>query len=453
MSNTTISPYMNLPVPVVGVDPGPDWATDINSCFALVDQHNHSVGQGNQINPSGLDINDDLPLNDNNLTLVRSIRFTPQDSPLALASDLNCAYVSGVDLYYNDGNGNQVQITQNGGVAGSPGSISNLTSPASAAYVSADQTFVWQSDVNTAANLDAGSLLLRNLTANSKALTLSPPAAMGSNFTLTLPSIPGNQSFLSIDTSGNIAAFANTSAGITAAMITNGTITGAKIASGTITAGLLASDSVTTVKILDANVTTAKIADGAVTTAKIADASITEAKLDTTLDAKLNGGGAKAWISYNAVVLTGTYSQTLTTITVTATAHGLSNGQKVLLDFTSGTAPDGYYVVGGAATNSFTVTSGVSTSTSGNVSLTARVKASYNIASISKSSTGNYTLTYTTALADAFPAVGGMSGLGSGQGFIRIETAPTTTTLNIQCISASLAGNDPSYVSVVVFGN
>jgi predicted phage tail protein len=62
-----------------------------------------------------------------------------------------------------------------------------------------------------------------------------------------------------------------------------------------------------------------------------------------------------------------TYSQTTTTITVTSTAHGLVAGDYVYLDFTSGTATDGTYVVATAAANSFTVTA-ASATTSGNVS-------------------------------------------------------------------------------------
>ena len=63
-----------------------------------------------------------------------------------------------------------------------------------------------------------------------------------------------------------------------------------------------------------------------------------------------------------------TYSQATTTITVTSTAHGLVAGDYVYLDFTTGTATDGTYVVATAVANSFTVTSSVSTTTSGNVS-------------------------------------------------------------------------------------
>lgn len=65
-----------------------------------------------------------------------------------------------------------------------------------------------------------------------------------------------------------------------------------------------------------------------------------------------------------------TYSQSGTTITVTSTAHGLLANDYVYLDFTSGIATDGTYLVATAAANSFTVTSAASTTTSGNVSWT-----------------------------------------------------------------------------------
>ena len=72
--------------------------------------------------------------------------------------------------------------------------------------------------------------------------------------------------------------------------------------------------------------------------------------------------------TYNLRALSATYSQTGTTITVTSTSHGYVAGDKAWLDFTSGNGVDGYYTVVTAAANTFTVTSGTSATTSGNVS-------------------------------------------------------------------------------------
>jgi len=208
MANTFPTPNMTLALPVVGPngDPGPDWAYNLNNNFSILDGHSHSVGSGVQITPSGLNINADLTFGSNNAINLRSVRFFPQVSPLAgVSPDLGCLYESGVDLYYNDGNGNQVRITQSGGVAGSPGSISGLVAPASASYVVGTTTFVWQSAALTSANMDFGAATFRNITASSFGITLQPPVALGADYTLVFPAaLPASIKFLTVDNAGNI---------------------------------------------------------------------------------------------------------------------------------------------------------------------------------------------------------------------------------------------------------
>lgn len=196
---------MSLPNPVPNVDPGPDYANNIQSCFNILDQHNHSPGSGAQINSSGLNINADLLYNNNNATTLRSIRFQPQLTALALASDIGCLYESGVDLYYNDGLGNQIRITQSGNVTGASGTITGLPSgTASASYAAG--TFTFQAATLTPANIDGGSFIFRNNTASSNGITVSPPNALGSNYGITLPLLPASTLPLSISTSGTMSA-------------------------------------------------------------------------------------------------------------------------------------------------------------------------------------------------------------------------------------------------------
>jgi hypothetical protein len=64
----------------------------------------------------------------------------------------------------------------------------------------------------------------------------------------------------------------------------------------------------------------------------------------------------------------GTYSQTTTTITVTITGHGLVDGQRVFLDFTTGTSRDAVFEVTVTNANVFTVTSTTASAT-GNVTM------------------------------------------------------------------------------------
>lgn len=383
MANTNPSTYMLLPVPAVGIDPGPQWATDINSCLTILDQHDHTSGNGVQITPAGLNINTDLPFINNNITDARSVRFFPQTTALVGATDIGCAYELNGDFYYNNSSGVAVQITNGSSLAGATGSISGLVAPASATYVAIGTTFVWKSAATVSANMDAGSIILRNLTASSKGLTLSPPAAMGADYTVTLPALPGSQKIMTMDAAGAMAApytidgttltintnvigvlaggigttqLANlsvTDAKIASRTITNdkivvSTITYAEIASLTIIQDNLADNCVNRDKILDLEVIRAKIAANAidstkldtssVTTPKIADQHVTTAKLallavdtaqiaaNAVTTAKIANGNVtyakQAAINYN----NGVASLTTTLTPLRATTAGIMIG-------------------------------------------------------------------------------------------------------------------------------
>jgi len=68
--------------------------------------------------------------------------------------------------------------------------------------------------------------------------------------------------------------------------------------------------------------------------------------------------GISANISINS-----TYSRTGTTVSVASTAHGLSNGDTVFIDFTSGGAGDGHYTVSNVSTDAFDLASNSSSGT------------------------------------------------------------------------------------------
>jgi hypothetical protein len=91
-------------------------------------------------------------------------------------------------------------------------------------------------------------------------------------------------------------------------------------------------------------------------------------------------------VTYNTsfcdnVSLSGTYDVPgSTTCTVTIANHGLSNGDRVFLNFTSGTAQDNVYTVANVATNTFTVTV-ASATTSGNVTMYAEILAEFDCSS------------------------------------------------------------------------
>lgn len=170
---------------------------------------------------------------------------------------------------------------------------------------------------------------------------------------------------------------------------------------------------------------------------------------------------ARAWVNFNGTAntsLSGTYSQSGTTVTVTATAHGLAVGQIVYADITTGTGVDGVYTVATVPNaNSFTYTAGTSLTTSGNVTLTRNtIRASGNVSSVSDNGVGDYTINFATAMADANYAavvtVGGTAWAFLARTF-EDSTARTTSSMRISCVTlqSGSAQLDVAQVSVVVF--
>ena len=75
---------------------------------------------------------------------------------------------------------------------------------------------------------------------------------------------------------------------------------------------------------------------------------------------------------------TGTYSQTATTVTITITDHGVAVNDVLTIDYTTGSAVDGTFVVKSVTDrNIFTVNAAASASNSGNVSITLPAARKY----------------------------------------------------------------------------
>lgn len=190
-------------------------------------------------------------------------------------------------------------------------------------------------------------------------------------------------------------------------------------------------------------------------------------RIDTSGNLQFNSGygsvatayGCRAWVNFdgtsNTANLSGTYSQSGTTVTVTATAHGLIAGNVVYSDITTGTAVDGTYTVATVISSSqFTYTAGTSLTTSGNVTLRRNtIRASGNVSSIADNGVGSYTVNFTTAMPDANYSVlftpGGQETTSTANfDAPRRSTTPTTTTVQILY---SNGNQDTLYGSVAIF--
>jgi hypothetical protein len=162
------------------------------------------------------------------------------------------------------------------------------------------------------------------------------------------------------------------------------------------------------------------------------------------------GFNCKAWAkidqSSNSADLTGTYSQSGTTITCTVTAHGMSVGHVLYLDFTSGTSVDAIATVTSVAdANTFTVTSGSAT-TSGNVTLKRHaISNSGNVAFAADAGTGISIVNFTTPMSSASYAFGGMRRAYSAATATAVVEESVTTpptawaaTINSVLVSATI---------------
>ena len=256
MSNYTISPNMNLPVPIVGVDPGPEYAVDVNSALTLVDSHDHSIGYGVQIQPAGLNISSDLTFHSNRAVNVAALALVVQSSsPGAMNLFSMPAGTSPVanELFYTDNNGVTTQITSNGIVNTTASAIEGET------YNTATGTFIWTQTQSgfptTPANFSIASLTLAPAIAStSVALTLMPPSGLSGAASITLPLTSGlsNPAFLTITTGGVMSPSVSTVGGISGSNIASATITNTNIAANTITGG--ASGNIGLATITQANI-------------------------------------------------------------------------------------------------------------------------------------------------------------------------------------------------------
>lgn len=207
---------------------------------------------------------------------------------------------------------------------------------------------------------------------------------------------------------------------------------------------------------------------GRATTDTLTNKTLTTPNIDSAQVASVSGTAplymCRAWVNFNASAntnLSGTYSRTSpsTTLTVTATAHGLIVGNSVQLDFTSGTGLDGTYtVVTVADANTFTITTVASTTTSGNVTILRNtIRASGNVSSISDAGVGAFIVNFATAMTDANYSVVGIGTTDAASYTANCQIANNSALqtgsvrLDYYEYSATATKRDPAYCLVAIF--
>lgn len=269
--------------------------------------------------------------------------------------------------------------------------------------------------------------------------------------------------------------------GITSNEIADGQVTSDKILDGTIVnADINASAAIELSKLATGalptaiTIASANIVEGTIVADDIANATITATKLNGAQSGTAPVFGCRAWVNFNGQAnsnLGGTYSRSGTTsVTITATAHGLIVGNQVFLDFTvgSGTAPfDGVYEVATVVdVNSFTVVSSATATSTGTVLLRRKtIRANGNVSCVSEAQSsplipptsnqtpdnGYYIVNFPNAMSDSNFAIvgvvnqdgtlttsGGNDILG---GFAFNEKCAYITTVSVGSVAAACLHN------------
>lgn len=201
------TPNMTLDLPAVQVTLGPQWASLINSAFEVIDTHDHTSTKGVQVPTAGININADLNFNGNNAYALRTVRLSNLGVSPAGVTDLGIVYQKNGELAYKDASGNEVVITAAGSVAGATGTITGLSSPASAAFSSVTNSFTFSFDSSKPGKVNASDYSFYEYNnASANAITLKSPASVGAAYTIALPTAQATQSveLLTIDNNGQM---------------------------------------------------------------------------------------------------------------------------------------------------------------------------------------------------------------------------------------------------------
>ena len=206
------------------------------------------------------------------------------------------------------------------------------------------------------------------------------------------------------------ASGARTNLGL-GALAVKATVATADIDADAVTNAKIADDSIDSEHYVDGSIDTAHIADDQITSAKIADNAVGA----DALNVSGNGTSGQALLSDGDGTFSWGSSSTITT--------------------TTGSAP--YY--GARAWADLDGTG------------TATVDASGNISSVTDNGTGDYTLTFTTALPDAnYNCVVTVSNYGVNQirqGNLHSASARTTASVRIQCYAIAGGGDTATFLS------
>ena len=191
-----------------GVATEAEAATRINACFSTIKSRLEQ-----KVSPASMDINADLSFLSGvsyfGAKDLQRVAWTSLSAALAAGSFPYTAFVLNGNLYFNDGSGNQIQMTASGSVnIAAAGGITGAgygTSSVEVNWDSVNTKYRFRSGAaaDSFAAVECDDVILRDGSGNTVRLG---SAAMGADYTMLLPSaVPGANSVVVMETGGNLS--------------------------------------------------------------------------------------------------------------------------------------------------------------------------------------------------------------------------------------------------------
>ena len=206
-----ITPNMGIELPTPGVTgalgvegPGQSWLELLNTGFDKVDAHDHGAAGGAPLDLSTFTVEGDLDFMGYSAIGLYSARFINQGGVLVGVDDKFCVYFMDGDFYVNNDTGAAVRLTNGTDVAGAPGNITGLASPAAVSWNSGLGVFIFEQSSGVKAGLYTGPLSIFD---GTKKVTIAAPSGLAADYGLVLPAaLPATTKLLSISSAGVVGA-------------------------------------------------------------------------------------------------------------------------------------------------------------------------------------------------------------------------------------------------------
>lgn len=179
---TTTTSNMQLILPDVSTTLGPAWAQILNTAFGRVDLHDHSTGNGAKVTPAGLDITDELDLQNNDLLRAYSVALSNQSG--VATGKLGTLQRFGSNLYWVNAAGNAVQITNGSSVVSAGSGVLSVDVPGAYPYT------VVTGDAQSVLIIDTSAARTINLPAATNLLTVYLKDGVGTASTNPITVVP-----------------------------------------------------------------------------------------------------------------------------------------------------------------------------------------------------------------------------------------------------------------------